>query len=205
VSGAAQERSNRTPVLDDWNRGLNREEIMLSRVSVVRAERNGGLTEKSTDYLIFRVRRQEFALLSERIHEIRSVPSAKDSPPKAEGEVIGSIILHRQPIPVIDLARRLGLPPSRRNTRRFVIVLPFSRVSGQQFMVGFLVDAVSSVVNIPDARIGSPDSKAPPASTGRVRINGRFKYLFEPTLLLSAEEIAKACALPPASVIGSVA
>jgi chemotaxis signal transduction protein len=164
-----------------------------------------GVTETEGGYLIFRVRKQEFALRSDWIHEIRSVPSAKDAPVTADGHVVGSIALHGQHIPVLDLARRFGQPPSRRNSRRFIIVLHFDRAPGQQLMLGLLIDAVSRVVTIPASRIGPPDSGAPSASIGRVRINGRFKYLLEPTLLLSPEEVSEACGLPPTSAIGSVA
>jgi chemotaxis signal transduction protein len=107
-------------------------------------------------------------------------------------------------IPVIALTRLLDLPPARRNSRRFVIVLPLDFPPASALVLGLLVDAVSSVVRIPAARIAPPDPAAPPASTGRVRINGRFKYLLEPALLLPPEQISQVCGLP-AAVAGPVA
>jgi purine-binding chemotaxis protein CheW len=146
-------------------------------------------------YLIFRARKEEFGLPAERVSEIRTIPrSLAEDLSKTGGLFCGSISLHGQAIPVVDLGRQLGLGPMRPRKRHCLIVFVLDCGASGQRKVGMLVDAVSRVVPIPNERISQNANGGPKvrACVGRVRINGRVKQLLDPDCLVSIEELISA-------------
>ncbi len=147
----------------------------------------GGSTNKlgtgANQYLLFRVRHEEFAVPASLVLEIRTIPGIEAE--KRQGLVCGSIELHGRAIPVLDLSERFGQAPAGRPGRHYVIVLPFRNGQGQNRVAGVLVDAVSNVVVIPPERISSySDGKGAAWRIGRVRIHGRFKCVLDVDRLL---------------------
>ncbi|MEO8656862.1 MAG: chemotaxis protein CheW [Bryobacteraceae bacterium] len=146
-------------------------------------------------YLIFRARKEEFGLPAGRVSEIRTIPPAlAEDLTKTAGLFCGSMSLHGQSIPVVDLGRHLGLGPIRPRKRHCLIVFVLDCGKSGPQKVGVLVDAVSRVVPIPRERIshnanGSPEVRG---GAGRVRINGRVKQLLDPDCLVSIEEFIAA-------------
>lgn len=146
-------------------------------------------------YLIFRARKEEFGVPAGRVSEIRTIlPSLAEDLTETVGVFCGSMSLHGQSIPVVDLGRHLGLGPMRPRKRHCLIVFVLDCGEAGPQKVGLLVDAVSKVVPIPKARILQPADGSPAirGGVGRVRINGRIKQLLDPDCLVSMEELISA-------------
>jgi purine-binding chemotaxis protein CheW len=90
----------------------------------------------------FRVSGEDFAVDIMRIREI--IPPVSLTPvPEAPGYVAGVFRLRGDVVPVVDLARRLGLPPSAPTRRaKFVVV----KVAGR--LLGLMVDEVCEVLRL---------------------------------------------------------
>jgi purine-binding chemotaxis protein CheW len=104
------------------------------------------------ELIAFRVGRQEFCIDVMMVREIRGW-SAATALPRAPLYVRGVINLRGAVLPIIDLARRLGLPSTEPSARNVIIVI---QVAHQQ--MGLLVDAVSDILTIDGRQIQpSPD------------------------------------------------
>jgi purine-binding chemotaxis protein CheW len=94
------------------------------------------------EFIAFHIGNQTYCIDIMAVREIRGWTPATPLP-HAPGFVRGVINLRGAVLPVVDLAARLGLPPSEPTARHAVIVVQFS---GQ--VVGFLVDSVSNIITI---------------------------------------------------------
>jgi purine-binding chemotaxis protein CheW len=121
------------------------------RAAAAAAEADRKLVQLCT----FRVSGEDFAVDIMRVREI--IPPAPLTPvPEAPAWVAGLFRLRGDVIPVVDLHRRLGLPPSpatRRN--KFVVVKAGGR------LLGLMVDEVCEVL-----RLARADLRPAPAVTG---------------------------------------
>jgi purine-binding chemotaxis protein CheW len=93
-------------------------------------------------YIAFDIGEQRFCVDIMMVREIRGWTPATPLP-HAPHYVRGVINLRGAVLPVVDLANRLGFPSSEPSVRHVVIV---SELPGQ--VVGFLVDAVSDIIEI---------------------------------------------------------
>lgn len=76
--------------------------------------------------------------------------------PHAPEYVLGVINLRGAIVPIVDLARRLGLPQTDLGNRHVIVI---AVVADQT--VGFLVDAVSDIIGVPPSAIQpTPDVTA---------------------------------------------
>jgi purine-binding chemotaxis protein CheW len=142
----------------------------------------------------FRVSGEDFAVDIMRVREI--IPPAPLTPvPEAPGHLAGVFRLRGDVVPVVDLARRLGLPrghPSRR--AKYLVV----RVGGR--LLGLMVDEVCEVLRLArqelrpapmafDAKgtrlfLGVCDGELGPARGGRRGGAGRLRLLLNVKALL---------------------
>jgi purine-binding chemotaxis protein CheW len=97
----------------------------------------------------FRVGDEEYALDLRRIREIVQ-PLPVVPVPRAPECLEGVMDLRGEVLPVVDVRRRLGLPP-REGGRPKVLVV---NVAGR--LLGLVVDAVAEVLRIPRSAIGPP-------------------------------------------------
>lgn len=148
----------------------------------------------------FRIGEEDYAIDIMRVREIIH-PLPVTSVPRAPPFVEGVFRLRGEVIPLVDVRKRLGLPPAAQTRRaRFLIV----NVAGRR--IGLLVDEVTEVVRLPRSQIrpapalvggGGPrfflgvcGGEAPAASqpggrrgggTGRIRLLMNVKALLDPT------------------------
>lgn len=111
------------------------------------------------ELIAFRIGAQEFCVDIMAIREIRGWTSATPLP-HAPAYVRGVINLRGAVLPIVDLAERLGLPPSEPSERHVIIVAQV----GKQ-IVGLLVDAVSDIHTVGDGLVQPP----PDVASERVR------------------------------------
>ncbi len=94
------------------------------------------------EFIIFKVGDQEFCVEMNSTRELRGWTPATALPNSAD-YLDGIINLHGNIIPMVDLAKRLGLAASEQSERHVIIVV---RLKDKQF--GLLVDAVSDIVGV---------------------------------------------------------
>src|SRR3712207_109312 len=116
-------------------------------------------TAERRELISFRIGAQEFCVDIMAVREIRGWTPATPLP-HAPAYARGGINLRGAVLPVVDLAERLGLPPSEPTQRHVIIV---AQVAGQ--VVGLLVDAVSDILTVGDQLVQPP----PEVASERVR------------------------------------
>jgi purine-binding chemotaxis protein CheW len=125
--------------------------------------------------------------------EPRTVTRVPDAPPWA----LGVMSLRGRAVPVVDLARRLGLDDAGAE-RPYVLVAEIANGEGGSSDLGLRVDGVDEVWTPPEGRIDEPPSFGIPIHPSYLR--GVTEYRGEPALLvdldrvLSAEELLEALA-----------
>ena len=98
--------------------------------------------------VVFRLGKEEFGVPIESVQEIVRLPDEMTKVPGAATAVEGVINLRGAVLPVIDLRRRLGLPPVERSDRQRIVVLV---IDGAR--TGFIVDSVAEVLKVPRAAV----------------------------------------------------
>ncbi len=110
------------------------------------------LQDDELELVAFRVGDQDFCLDIRFVREIRGWTPATVLP-HAPDFVLGVINLRGSMVPIVDLARRLGLGATRPGDRHVIVIA----VIGQQ-TVGFLVDSVADIIGIaPSAIQATPE------------------------------------------------
>jgi len=105
-----------------------------------------------TKFIAFNISKQRFCIDIMSVREIRGWTPATPLP-HAQSFMRGVINLRGGVLPVVDLASRLGFPMNEPTARHVIIV---AELPGQ--IVGFLVDAVSDIIEIsPDSIQPTPD------------------------------------------------
>jgi purine-binding chemotaxis protein CheW len=97
---------------------------------------------------------EEYVIDIRRIREIVQ-PLPVVAVPRAPEWMDGVVNLRGEVVPVLDVRRRLGLPPRPPSRRTKVLVV---HVAGR--LLALVVDAVSEVVRIPRSHIGPPPAMA---------------------------------------------
>lgn len=98
--------------------------------------------------VVFRLEQAEFGVPIDAVQEIVRIPERLTQIPQAPSFVEGVINLRGTVLPVVDLRRRLGLPPVARSDRQRIMVFCL-----EEQRTGFIVDAVSEVLKIPAAAL----------------------------------------------------
>jgi purine-binding chemotaxis protein CheW len=119
--------------------------------------------------LVFELDAAPYALPVERVREIvRWKPITPV--PRLPAEVLGVISLRGRVIQVIDLRRRLSLPPGSPGRRSRIVVAH----DGEGRVAGFLVDAVLEVATAAEEAFRDAPAGSGGAVEGLHRIGGRF-------------------------------
>ena len=109
------------------------------------------------EFIVFRVGKQEFCIEITMTREIRGW-SQSTILPHSPSYVMGVINLRGTILPIVNLAKRLGLPAEEPSERHVVIV-----VQVEDKTYGLLVDSVSDILDVEEANlhpVPELDSKA---------------------------------------------
>jgi len=129
------------------------------------------------ELLSFRVGEQEYSVDIMSVREIRGWTRATPLP-HASPYVRGVINLRGTVLPIIDLAKRLGIHVAEATERNVIIVVHIHKQT-----VGLLVDAVSDILSIPQAEMQSPPEMAADSGNGFVKaltiVEGRMLRILD--------------------------
>ena len=142
------------------------------------------------EFIAFRIGVQEFCIDIMSVREIRGWTPAT-ALPHAPPYVRGVINLRGSVLPIVDLAERLGFPPTDASARQVIIVV---QVGAQ--IVGLLVDAVSDILTLTTETI-QPTPEVASAFVrsfvrGMLAIDGRMIGVIELDSIMSTETEAAA-------------
>jgi purine-binding chemotaxis protein CheW len=143
---------------------------------------------KVSELIDFNIGEQQFCLSTAAVREIRGW-TAVTPLPHAPPFVLGVVNLRGVVLPIVDLAVRLGFPPSQPTARHAIIV---AEVGNQ--VAGLLVDGVSDIFTADDAQIQpTPEIAAETAKLylrGVIAMDGRLIGVIDIVNLLPATELA---------------
>ena len=129
------------------------------------------------ELLSFRVGEQEYSVDIMSVREIRGWARATPLP-HSSPYVRGVINLRGTVLPIIDLARRLGIEVEEATERNVIIVVHIHHQT-----VGLLVDAVSDILSIPQEEMQAPPDMAADAGQTFVRaltiVEGRMLRILD--------------------------
>src|SRR5436190_9375253 len=109
-----------------------------------------------TQYLSFVLAGEEYAVDILRVKEIIEYNSLMRVPGMPES-VRGVINLRGRVVPVVDLARRFGLPESVITPRSSIVIVEIGSAEGD-VVIGVITDSVSTVLDLDADRIQLPPS-----------------------------------------------
>lgn len=100
------------------------------------------ITNKHEEFVAFKIGNQEFCVQITSTREIRGWTQST-SLPHSPDYLMGVINLRGTILPIVDLAKRLGLPSNGPTERHVIIVV---QVNSKSF--GLLVDSVSDILDV---------------------------------------------------------
>lgn len=142
-------------------------------------------------YLTFELAEEFYAI---NILKVREIIEKEDitTMPMVPEFVRGAINLRGRAVPVIDLAKRLGVGEVVSSKRTCIIIVEMI-YAGRQVYVGVLVDAVSKVVDLNMADIEEAPSMGDSLNTdyieGLGKLNERFVVILSIDKVLSLEDL----------------
>ena len=143
-------------------------------------------TGKGSELIAFNIGSQEFCIGTTSVREIRGWTPAT-ALPHAPVFVLGVVNLRGVVLPIVDLAVRLGFPPTQPTARHAIIVVEF----GHQ-VAGLLVDGVSDIFTAGEDQIQpTPDIAAETAKLflrGVIAMDGRLIGVIDIANLLPSPE-----------------
>jgi len=160
-----------------------------SRGAVVAREKEA---DEQQQYLTFMLGDEMFAIGILSIREIIEYGFVTDVP-MTPPFIRGVLNLRGAVVPVVDMAVRFGREARENSKRTCIVIVDIEAPNGSQQM-GVVVDAVSEVLEIPQA-----DIEPPPEFGARIRndfiksmgkINGKFVVILDLNRVLSVEEVA---------------
>lgn len=144
-----------------------------------------------TQYLTFQLAGEQYGVDILKVQEIRGHAEATTIP-SAPGYVKGVINLRGSIVPIVDLRSRLNLPSSDAVDAPVAIIMTIER-SGNNQLVGFVVDGVSDVLNImndnvrPVPHLGELEHDK--YLTGIARSNDELVLILDTGLLFADSEL----------------
>ncbi len=151
------------------------------------------VTRELDKYLTFRVGESNFGIDLLRIKEIIEYASVCDIP-MVPSHIRGVINLRGNVVPVIDLARRIGVDGDAKASNRSCIIIIDVMVQDESMDIGLVVDAVNKVYEIDEEDIENAPAFGANIRTefikGMGRIDRKFVVLLELAKVLDVEELS---------------
>jgi purine-binding chemotaxis protein CheW len=145
-------------------------------------------------YLTFQMAGEEYAVGILRVREIIQL-DAVTRVPSAPAYIPGVVNLRGSVVPVVDLAVKFGMEPSR-VTKWTCLVIVEVTVGGEPMVMGVLADTVSQVMDLSPADIEPPPSFGTRIRgehlLGMARHGNRFALLLDIDRVLSHDEAHEA-------------
>ncbi len=154
-----------------------------------RKETKATEAEKAREFVGFQIGEELYGI---DIHAIREIDRMQPVTrlPRSLPFIEGVINLRGTVIPVIDMAKRFGVPPVEAGRRTRIIIV---RISGRS--VGLAVGGVTGVLQLKESSIDPAPPLAFPVDRRHVEAVGRIEegliILLDLDLLLSVEEMAQ--------------
>ena len=151
------------------------------------------MVNRAGKYLTFRLANEEYGIEILKVQEIMGIMPVTHVPRTPEF-VRGVINLRGKVIPVVDLRLKFAMERKEDTERTCIIVVQVSGGSGAMTM-GFIVDEVSEVLDIPGQDIEDAPSFGVSMDTayilGMAKAKGSVKILVDIDKVLATEEIAQ--------------
>ncbi len=144
-----------------------------------------GLDAATSQFLTFQVNDQKLALEILRIKEIIEFGRITVVP-MMQASISGVINLRGSVVPVIDLSARFGQGKTQMNRRTCIVILE-STIEERTQVVGFMVDAVSAVIDIHPNVIAPPPQFGSGIRTDFLRAIGKVEDEF--VMILNVEKL----------------
>lgn len=165
----------------------------LARSGEARAQEGPAeATEQARQYLTFSVSGEAFAIAISAIKEIIEYRAPTDVP-MMPPFIRGVINLRGRVVPVVDLSVRFGRSRMEVARRTCIVILEI-REGDERQEIGAVVDAVSAVVDIPEADIEPPPQFGAKLRadfiSGMGRLDEKFVIILNVDRVLSVEELA---------------
>jgi purine-binding chemotaxis protein CheW len=155
--------------------------------------------EGGAQYLTFQLAGEEYGVDILRVQEIKGWERATRIP-HAPDYVLGVINLRGAIVPIIELRKRFGVPPSEFGPTTVVIVVKVRSSSGER-TVGMVVDAVCEVYNV-----ATVDIKPPPevgASIDTAFVTGLVSIESKMLILLDVDGLINSSVLEGAADVAA--
>ena len=110
------------------------------------------MSEQSLQLVTFRLGDEEFGVDIKMVQEINRMISITKIP-GAPAHIEGVVNLRGKVIPIVSLRTKLGFGELEHDKSTRIMVVEIERL-----ILGFIVDSVSEVLRIPDARVEPPPS-----------------------------------------------
>ncbi|HHY94853.1 MAG TPA: purine-binding chemotaxis protein CheW [Firmicutes bacterium] len=136
--------------------------------------------------VVFQLSKEEYAITVDRVREVVNAERITRVPGAPE-YVLGVVNLRGRVVPVLDLRRRLGLPPDNPEHPRIMVVEDGPAV------VGMLVDRASEVLRLGAGQLKDPDEVLEGDEDHRfveavANVNGRLIVVLRPLELLARDD-----------------
>ena len=142
-----------------------------------------------SQFVVFKLGENEFAVTIQQVQEILALGTLARVP-KVPDFIEGIVNVRGKIIPVLNLARRLGLPGRSRDQDTRIIVVEVAEQT-----VGMIVDIVTEVIKFPASAVEPPPllitTVSPKFVTGVGKLEKRILVILNLDRLLSPEEMAE--------------
>lgn len=149
--------------------------------------------DRAGKYLTFRLASEEYGIEILHVQEIIGMVPVTQVP-RTPAFVRGVINLRGKVIPIVDLRRKFNMDSAEDTEKTCIVVAQISGDAGQITM-GFIVDEVSEVLDIPPQEIEDAPSFGASLDTayilGMAKTKGSVKILVDIDKVLATHEIAQ--------------
>jgi purine-binding chemotaxis protein CheW len=144
-----------------------------------------------TQYLSFSIAAEEYAIRILQTREIIEYESVTRVP-GAPSWIKGVTNLRGSVLPVVDLAMKLGLPPTTVHRRSCIVVVEVA-FQEEKLVMGVLVDAVGQVLELGPEEVEPPPAFGAPVQAdylvGMGRFGKKFILLLDMGRVLSSQDL----------------